>query len=195
MSEVALVSVAFFRGTAFNGTFSDDLSAVEEAACLLVEELHSSYLIKLSLFVERADEPVCDLGVYLLGASESGGCEEVGRDAVVVESFLLFVVVALNEVLERALEFAVLDLNAPALSDRGAVAVGTADEDDVFLAYAVTHEAGVCIRENEHTSHMTEVELLVAVGHTAGDNGSFREYRTRYLEWTFVLIILVCHIL
>jgi len=99
-------------------------------------------------------------------------------------------VVSLNELFKSAVKFAVLYLYSPALSDRRAVAVCTANEYNVFLADSVTHKTSESISENEHSADVTEVKLLVAVGHTACDNRSFWENRTGYFK---ILVILISH--
>ena len=190
MSEVAFVSVSLFRGAAFDRTFSYDLSAVEEHTCLFIIKLHCGYLLELSLFVERADEPVCDFGVDLLASAESRSCKKVRGNSVSIECSLLLIVVSLDELFKCSVKFAVLHLDSPALGDRRTVAVCSADEYNVFLADPVTHEARESVRKHEHSANVTEVELLVAVGHTASDNCSFREHGTRYLK---ILVVFISH--
>ena len=92
-------------------------------------------------------------------------------------SFLIFVI-CLNEVTDSSLVAFFFDKLAVAFCDRRAVAVCAADEDNVVLAYSVTKKSCINISENENSADVSEVELLVAVRHTACDNRSFRKGRS-----------------
>ena len=76
---------------------------------------------------------------------------------------------------DRAGVALVLDLLAIALHDGGAVAVGAGDEDHVLLADAVAEEPGKEVGGDEDAADVAEVEVLVAVGHAARDDGAFGE--------------------
>ena len=193
MPHIAFIGVALFRGTAFNGTLAYDLSAVQEAVCLFVKELHGGYLFKLTLFVEGGDESVGEFGVYLLRPAEAGSSEEVRCYTVFVEGLLLFVVVALYELFKGSLKLALCDLLSPSLGDRRTVAVCTADEYYIFTAYAVTEKTCISICKHEHSAHMAEMEFLISVGHTACDYCPFREFGAGYLKRHFIAVFVFSH--
>ena len=64
MAEVAFVRVALFGIAAVNGTFSDNLTAVKEAARLFVVELLCAYLAQVSVFVQAADKLIRYVVMY-----------------------------------------------------------------------------------------------------------------------------------
>ena len=109
------------------------------------------------------------------GGLEAGALEDVEADLVGVEGGLLGVVVGADVVGDRAGVALVLDLLAVTLHDGGAVAVGAGDEDHVLLADAVAEEPGKEVGGDEDAADVAEVEVLVAVGHAARDNGAFGE--------------------
>ncbi len=70
------------------------------------------------------------------------------------------------------------NLLAVALHDGGAVAVGARDEDDILGADAVAQEAGKEVGGDKDAADVAKVQVLVAVGHAAGDDGALGEAGT-----------------
>ena len=98
--------------------------------------------------------------------------------------------IAPDKILERAGKFAALDLFSPALSDRRAVAVGAGNKNHILAADAVAQKARVGVGKNQHTADMAEMQLLIAVGHTARDDCALRKYRARDFKRLPVGIVL-----
>ena len=107
---------------------------------------------------------------------EAAAGVQVERDLVGVEGALLRVVV-LADVVDDGAPVACLATLAVALHDGGAVAVRARDEHDVLAADAVAQEAREEVGGHEDSSDVAEVQVLVAVGHAAGDDRALGERR------------------
>ena len=121
--------------------------------------------------------------MYLGSPAQTGGAENIQAYFVVVEGFFLSLVVLLHEVVDSPLEALLRAQLAVAFRDGGAVAVRAGNEDDIFIAQPVAQESRINVRKHEHSADVTEMQLLVAVGHAAGDYRTLREFRA----WYFVL--------
>ena len=175
VAEVALVGVRLLGLAPANRAASDDLASVEELARLDVVELARGAALQVAALVEAAEQLGREPVVVGTGGLEAGALEDVEADLVGVEGGLLGVVVGADVVGDRAGVALVLDLLAVTLHDGGAVAVGAGDEDHVLLADAVAEEPGKEVGGDEDAADVAEVEVLVAVGHAARDDGAFGE--------------------
>ena len=129
----------------------------------------------IAQIMEAAEQLGREPVVVGTGGLKAGALEDVEADLVGVEGGLLGVVVGADVVGDRAGVALVLDLLAVTLHDGGAVAVGAGDEDHVLLADAVAEEPGKEVGGDEDAADVAEVEVLVAVGHAARDDGAFGE--------------------
>ena len=175
VAEVALVGVRLLGLAPANRAAPDDLASVEELARLDVVELTRGAALQVAALVEAAEQLGREPVVVGTGGLEAGALEDVEADLVGVEGGLLGVVVGADVVGDRAGVALVLDLFAIALHDGGAVAVGAGYEDHVLLADAVAEEPGKEVGGYEDAADVAEVEVLVAVGHAARDDGAFGE--------------------
>ena len=178
VAQVAFVRIGFLGLAALDGAAADHLAAVEEGLCLGVVELRSGALLQPAVLVQRADEPVRHLVVFLAGFSQGRALVDVQADVEGVERGLLLVMVALHVVEDAALELAGLDQLAVALHDGGAVAVCAGNEEHVVAADAVPQEARVDVCRDEDAANVAEVQALVAIGHARRDDGLLGKLRS-----------------
>ncbi len=175
VAEVALVGVGLLGLAAAHRAVADDLAAVQERLCLGVVELQRGALLERAHLVQAANPLVGELGVEGLGGREAAAGVDVERDLVGVERGFLVVVVAADVVGDGAVELAGLGELAVALHDGRAVAVSAGDEHHVLLTDAVAQEAGEEVGRHEHAADVAKVQVLVAVGHAGGDDGTLGE--------------------
>ena len=142
MSEVTLVRIALFGGAALNGTFSDDLSAVEESPRLFVIELCGGYLFKVTELIKPSYQSVGDLFMYLCRSSETGCTEDIKAYIVILQGLFLRIVIFLYKIGDSPLISAFAEFSV-CFGDRGAVAVGAGYEYDIILADPVTQKARI----------------------------------------------------
>lgn len=108
--------------------------------------------------------------------TQSGSGKDIEADTIGVERLFLPGVVGGEIVPDGTVKAVPLQVLI-ADFDRGAVAVGAGDEQHLLRADPVAQEPGIDVCVDKYPADVPEMQVLVSIGHPAGDNGALRKYR------------------
>ena len=192
VSQITFICIALFGVASFHRALADDLSAIEECACLCVIELGGGNAGQVPVFIQPTDETVGYLVVDLGSSAKSGCTEQVQADVIVVQGLLLRLVICGDKILDAAGEAFLCAFAAVAFCDRGAIAVRAGYEDHVVLADPIPKKPGVYICKYEYAANVSKVQRFISIGHATGDHSPLGKLRAGFR--LFMKVFFLAHV-